>query len=124
MAAASALSHTTFRRIWCAFGLQPHRSETFKLSTDPLFVDKVQDIVGLYMSPPNRAIVLFVDEKSQIQEMDREQPVLPMAPGVPARCPHTYVRHGTTSPFAALALATGATIGNSSKRHRAPHQPS
>ena len=76
------LSHTTIRRIWSAFGLQPHRSETFKLSPDPLFVDKVQDIVGLYMSPPSRALVLCVDEKSQIQALDREQPVLPMAPGV------------------------------------------
>ena len=80
MAAETGLSHTTIRRIWSAFGLQPHRSETFKLSTDPLFVDKVQDIVGLYMSPPNRAVVLCVDEKSQIQALDREQPVLPMAP--------------------------------------------
>jgi putative transposase len=80
MAAVTGLSHTTIRRIWTAFGLQPHRSETFKISTDPLFVDKVQDIVGLYMAPPNRAIVLCVDEKTQIQAPDREQPVLPMAP--------------------------------------------
>jgi putative transposase len=83
MAAEIGLSHTTIRRIWAAFGLQPHRSQTFKLSTDPLFVDKVQDIVGLYMAPPNRAVVLCVDEKSQIQALDREQPVIPMAPGVP-----------------------------------------
>ena len=89
MAAETGLSHTTIRRIWNAFGLQPHRSETFKLSTDPLFVDKVQDIVGLYMSPPNRAVVLCVDEKSQIQALDREQPVLPMAPGVAERRTHT-----------------------------------
>ena len=82
MAAATGLSHTTIRRIWIAFGLQPHRSATFKLSTDPLFVDKGQDIVGLSMSPPNRAIVLCVDEKSRIQALDRERPVLPMAPGV------------------------------------------
>src|SRR3546814_20983884 len=119
MAAKSGLSHTTSRRSWGAFGLQPHRSETFKLSTDPLFVDKVQDIVGLYMSPPNRAIGLCVDEKSQIQALDREQPVLPMAPGVPERRTHTYVRNGTTSLFAALDIATGAVIGKCYKRHRA-----
>jgi putative transposase len=119
MAAATGLSHTTIRRIWAAFGLQPHRSETFKLSTDPLFVDKVQDIVGLYMAPPNRAIVLCVDEKSQIQALDREQPVLPMAPGVAERRTHTYIRHGTTSLFAALDIATGAVIGKCYKRHRA-----
>ena len=119
MATNSGLSHTTIRRIWRAFGLQPHRSETFKLSTDPLFVDKVQDIVGLYMSPPDRAIVLCVDEKSQIQALDREQPVLPMAPGIPERRTHTYVRNGTTSLFAALDVATGAVIGRCYKRHRA-----
>lgn len=119
MAAATGLSHTTIRRIWNAFGLQPHRSETFKLSTDPLFVDKVQDIVGLYLSPPNRAIVLCVDEKSQIQALDREQPVLPMVPGMAERRTHTYVRHGTTSLFAALDIATGAVIGKCYKRHRA-----
>ena len=119
MAAEAGLSHTTIRRIWGAFGLQPHRSETFKLSTDPLFVDKVQDIVGLYMSPPNRAVVLCVDEKSQIQALDREQPVLPMAPGVPERRTHSYIRNGTTSLFAALDIATGAVIGKCYKRHRA-----
>lgn len=118
MAAEIGLSHTTIRRIWSAFGLQPHRAETFKLSTDPLFVDKVRDIVGLYMSPPNRAIVLCVDEKSQIQALDREQPVLPMAPGVPERRTHTYLRNGTTSLFAALDIATGAVIGKCYKRHR------
>ncbi|MET3663060.1 putative transposase [Aquamicrobium ahrensii] len=91
MASATGLSHTTIRRIWAAFGLQPHRSETFKLSADPLFVDKMQDIVGLYMSPPTRAVVLCVDEKSQIQALDREQPVLPMVPGVPERRTHTYI---------------------------------
>ncbi|MGZ2478801.1 IS630 family transposase [Sinorhizobium medicae] len=117
--AEMGLSHTTIRRIWAAFGLQPHRSETFKLSTDPLFVDKVHDIVGLYLSPPNRAIVLCVDEKSQIQALDREQPVLPMAPGVAERRTHTYTRHGTTSLFAALDIATGAVIGKCYKRHRA-----
>ena len=107
MAGATGFSHTTIRRIWTAFGLQPHRSQTFKLSSDPLFVDKVRDIVGLYLSPPNRALVLSVDEKSQIQALDREQPVLPMMPGVPERRTHNYVRHGTTSLFAALDVASG-----------------
>ena len=88
-----------------AFGLQPHRSQTFKLSNDPLFVDKVRDIVGLYLSPPNRALVLSIDEKSQIQALDREQPVLPMMPGVPERRTHSYVRHGTTSLFAAHSMS-------------------
>lgn len=117
MATATGYSHTTIRRIWNAFGLQPHRSETFKLSSDPLFVDKVRDIVGLYLSPPNRALVLSVDEKSQIQALDREQPVL--MPGVPERRTHSYVRHGTTSLFAALDIATGFVIGKCYKRHRA-----
>ena len=119
MAKEMGLSHTTIRRIWTAFGLQPHRSETFKLSSDPLFVDKVRDIVGLYLSPPNRALVLCVDEKSQIQALDREQPVLPMMPGVPERWTYNYVRHGTTSLFAALDVATGSVIGKCYKRHRA-----
>jgi transposase len=100
MATATGFSHTTIRRIWTAFGLQPHRSQTFKLSSDPLFVDKVRYIVGLYLSPPNRALVLSVDEKSQIQALDREQPVLPMMPGIPEGRTYSYVRHGTTSPFA------------------------
>ena len=99
--------------------MQPHRSETFKLSSDPLFVDKVRDIVGLYLSPPNRALVLSVDEKSQIQALDREQPVLPMMPGIPERRTHSYVRHGTTSLFAALDVASGFVIGKCYKRHRA-----
>jgi len=119
MAAATGFSHTTIRRMWAAFGLQPHRSETFKLSSDPLFVDKVRDIVGLYLSPPNRALVLSVDEKSQIQALDREQPVLPMMPGMPERRTHSYVRHGTTSLFAALDVASGFVIGKCYKRHRA-----
>lgn len=119
MAKQTGLSHTTIRRIWNAFGLQPHRSETFKLSSDPLFVDKVRDVVGLYMSPPDRALVLCVDEKSQIQALDREQPVLPMMPGMPERRTHNYVRHGTTSLFAALDVATGFVIGKCYKRHRA-----
>ena len=119
MAKEIGLSHTTIRRIWTAFGLQPHRSETFKVSTDPLFVDKVRDIVGLYLSPPDRALVLCVDEKSQIQALDREQPVLPLMPGVPERRTHNYVRHGTTSLFAALDVASGFVIGKCYKRHRA-----
>jgi transposase len=119
MATETGFSHTTIRRIWNAFGLQPHRTETFKLSSDPLFVDKVRDIVGLYLSPPNRALVLSVDEKSQIQALDREQPVLPMMPGVPERRTHSYVRHCTTSLFAALDIASGFVIGKCYKRHRA-----
>jgi len=119
MAAATGHSHTTIRRMWNAFGLQPHRAETFKLSSDPLFVDKVRDIVGLYLSPPTHALVLCVDEKSQIQALDREQPVLPMMPGMPERRTHSYVRHGTTSLFAALDIATGSVIGKCYKRHRA-----
>ena len=119
MAAQTGFSHTTIRRMWTAFGLQPHRSENFKLSTDPLFVDKVRDIIGLYLSPPTRAIVLSVDEKSQIQALDREQPVLPMMPGIPERRTHSYLRHGTTSLFAALDIASGFVIGKCYKRHRA-----
>ena len=119
MAMETGFSHTTIRRIWNAFGLQPHRTETFKLSRDPLFVDKVRDIVGLYLSPPTRALVLSVDEKSQIQALDREQPVLPMMPGMPERRTHSYVRHGTTSLFAALDIASGFVIGKCYKRHRA-----
>ena len=119
MAKASGLSHTTIRRIWTAFGLQPHRTETFQLSGDPLFVEKVRDIIGLYLSPPDRAVVLCVDEKSQIQALDRTQPVLPMRPGIAERRTHTYVRHGTTSLFAALDVATGFVIGKCYKRHRA-----
>ena len=119
MARESGLSHTTIRRIWAAFSVQPHRSETFKLSGDPLFVDKVRDIIGLYLSPPDRALVLCVDEKSQIQALDRSQPVLPMLPGMPERCTHDYKRHGTTSLFAALDVATGRVIGKCYRRHRA-----
>jgi transposase len=119
MAAETGFSHTTIRRMWAAFCLQPHRSQTFQLSSDALFVDKVRDIVGLYLSPPNRAIVLSIDEKSQIQALDREQPVLPMMPGMPERRTHSYVRHGTTSLFAALDAASGFVIGKCYKRHRA-----
>jgi transposase len=119
MAKASGLSVSTVQRIWRAFGLQPHRVETFKLSTDPDFVAKVRDVVGLYMSPPERAIVLCVDEKSQIQALDRSQPMLPMRPGQPSRMTHDYKRHGTTSLFAALDIATGRVIGKCYGRHRA-----
>lgn len=119
MAKASGLSVSTVQRIWRAFGLQPHRMETFKLSTDPDFVGKVRDVVGLYVSPPEHAIVLCVDEKSQIQALDRSQPMLPMRPGQPARRSHDYKRHGTTSLFAALDIATGQVIGKCFGRHRA-----
>jgi transposase len=119
MAKASGLSVSSVQRIWRAFGLQPHRIETFKLSTDPDFVAKVRDVVGLYMSPPERAIVLCVDEKSQIQALDRSQPMLPMRPGQPERRSHDYKRHGTTSLFAALNIATGVVIGKCYTRHRA-----
>ncbi len=118
MAGATGFSYTTIRRIWAAFELQLHRSETFKLSSDPLFVDKVRDIVGLYLSAPNRALVLSADEKSQIQALDREQPVLPMMPGVPERRTHSYVRHGTTSLFAALDVASGFVIDKYYKQHQ------
>jgi transposase len=115
MAEASGLSVST----WRAFGLQPHRLETFKLSTDPDFVAKVRDVVGLYVSPPEHAVVLCVDEKSQIQALDRSQPMLPMRPGQPARRSHDYKRHGVTSLFAALDIATGKVIGQCFPRHRA-----
>mgnify|MGYP000408631318 CR=1 FL=1 len=118
MAKDSGLSVSSVQRIWRAFGLQPHRSETFKLSTDPLFIDKVRDVVGLYLDPPARALVLCVDEKSQIQALDRSQPVLPMRPGQIERQTHDYKRHGTTSLFAALNTATGDVIGKCYKRHR------
>ena len=119
MARASGISATTVHRIWDAFGLQPHRSETFKLSSDPLFVDKVRDVIGLYLDPPDRALVLCVDEKSQIQALDRTQPVLPMRPGQAERRTHDYKRHGTTTLFAALDVATGAVIASCMRRHRA-----
>jgi transposase len=119
MAAATGMSQSAISRIWRAFGLQPHRAETFKLSRDPLFVDKVRDVVGLYLDPPERALVLCVDEKSQIQALDRSQPVLPMMPGVPERRSHDYVRSGTTTLFAALDTATGKVIGSLHRRHRA-----
>lgn len=119
MAKASGLSVSTVQRVWRAFGLQPHRMETFKLSSDPIFVAKVRDVGGLYVSPPEHAIVLCVDEKSQIQALDRSQPMLPMRPGQAARRSHDYRRHGTTSLFAALDIATGRIIGKCYGRHRA-----
>jgi len=119
MAKASGVSTSTVHRIWRAFSLQPHRSETFKLSTDPLFVEKVRDIVGLYLNPPDRALVLCVDEKSQIQALDRTQPLLPMRPGQAERRTHDYKRHGTTSLFAALDVKAGTIIGKCMARHRA-----
>jgi transposase len=118
MAKASGVHRSTVSRIWRAFGLQPHRSETFKLSSDPQFVEKVRDIVGLYLAPPEHAAVLCVDEKSQIQALDRTQPLLPMRPGQIERRTHDYVRHGTTSLFAALDIATGKVIGQCYRRHR------
>ena len=117
MARAVGYAPSTIHRLWRAFGLQPHRSEAFKLSNDPLFVEKVRDIVGLYMAPPERALVLCVDEKSQIQALDRTQPV-PMRPGQVERRSHDYTRHGTTSLFAALDIATGAVIGRCYPQHR------
>src|SRR3954466_15152576 len=119
LAQESGLSRSTISRIWRAFGLQPHRSETFKLSKDPLFIDKVRDIVGLYLNPPDRALVLCVDEKSQIQALDRPQPLLPLRPGQAERRSHDYKRHGTTSLFAALDVKAGTIIGQCMARHRA-----
>jgi len=119
MAKAVGHSPSTIHRIWQAFGLQPHRSETFKLSSDPLFVEKVRDIVGLYLSPPERAVVLCVDEKSQVQALDRTQPLLPMRPGQAERRTHDCTRHGTTSLFAALDVQAGTVIGKCMRRHRA-----
>ena len=119
MAEAVGHSPSTIHRMWQAFGLQPHRSETFKLSSDPLFVEKVGDIVGLYLSPPERAVVLCVDEKSQVQALDRTQPLLPMRPGQAERRTHDYTRHGTTSLFAALDVKAGTVIGKCMRRHRA-----
>lgn len=112
------LPPTTIHRIWQAFSLQPHRVDHFRLSNDPRFVDKVVDIVGLYMSPPAHAVVLCVDEKSQIQALERNQPVLPMQPGRPEQRTHGYTRHGTTTLFAALNVATGEVIGSLHRRHR------
>ncbi|MGH9928626.1 MAG: IS630 family transposase [Pyrinomonadaceae bacterium] len=118
LAKACGLSRTSVHRIWRAFALAPHRSETFKLSNDPLFIEKVRDIVGLYMNPPDKALVLCVDEKSQIQALDRTQPILPMRPGQVERRTFDYKRNGTTSLFAALNTRTGKIIGQTYPRHR------
>lgn len=118
MSAETGVSQPTVHRIWRAYGLKPHLEETFKVSTDPEFVDKVHDIVGLYMNPPDRAVVLCVDEKSQIQALNRTQPGLPLNPGKPTTRTHDYKRNGTTSLFAALDIATGEVIGRLKRRHR------
>ncbi|HEX6023550.1 MAG TPA: IS630 family transposase [Solirubrobacter sp.] len=119
MADATGLSQTAISKMWRAFGLQPHRVEHWKLSKDPLFVEKVRDVVGLYLDPPERAVVLCVDEKSQIQALDRTAPTLPMLPATPARASHDYKRSGTSTLFAALEVATGKVIGSLHARHRA-----
>ena len=119
MAAESGLSKSTVGRIWKAFGLKPHQVDTFKLSNDPQFIDKVRDVVGLYLDPPEKALVLCVDEKSQIQALDRSAPVLPMMPGMPERRTHDYFRNGITTLFAALDVASGQIIGSIHRRHRA-----
>lgn len=118
LAKATGLSRMTISRIWHAFGLQPHRTDTFKLSPDPLLIEKVRDIVGLYINPPDHALILCVDEKTQIQALDRTQPLLPMRPGQLERRTHDYRRHGTTSLFAALELRTNKVIAQLKRRHR------
>ena len=118
MARDQGISPATVQRIWQKHHLQPHRVESFKFSTDPQFVAKVRDIVGLYLNPPDKAIVLSVDEKSQIQALDRTQPILPLRPGIPERQTHDYERHGTTTLFAALDVAVGKVIGDCQSRHR------
>ena len=118
MAKAQGLSRMTVHRIWKQHGLQPHRVETFKLSRDPHFVEKLRDVVGLYLDPPDKALVLAVDEKSQIQALDRTAPLLPLRPGIPARQTHDYKRHGTTTLFAALSMLDGKVIGECLPRHR------
>lgn len=119
MAKATGMSQPTVSRIWKAFGLKPWLEDTFKLSSDPLFIDKVRDIVGLYMNPPERAVVICVDEKTQVQALDRTQPVFPLLPGTPERRSHDYVRHGTIDLYAALNLTTGMVIHQLTNRHRA-----
>jgi transposase len=118
MAAATGMSQSAVSRIWRAFGLRPHQTEAFKLSPDPQFIDKVRDIVALYLNPPEAAVVLCVDEKSQIQALDRSAPVLPLMPGVPQRRSHDYIRHGTTNLYAALDVASGQVISEMTPRHR------
>jgi transposase len=119
MARATGMSQTAISRIWRAFGLKPHLVQTWKLSTDPQFIDKVRDVVGLYLNPPQAAVVLCVDEKSQIQALDRTAPILPLMPGTPQRRTHDYTRHGTTNLYAALNLASGMVIAQLTDRHRA-----
>jgi transposase len=119
MASEVGLTQSAVLRIWQAFGLQPHRQDRWKLSKDPLFIDKVRDVVGLYLNPPERAVVLCVDEKSQIQALDRTAPILPMLPGTPQRATHDYKRSGTSSLYAALDITTGKVIGKLHSRHRA-----
>jgi transposase len=119
MAECSGLSRSTIGRIWKAFHLKPHVADTFKLSSDPLFIEKVYDVVGLYLNPPEHAVVLCADEKSQVQALDRSQPVLPMMPGMPEKRTHDYVRHGTVDLFAAFDIATGLVIAKTYKCHRA-----
>jgi transposase len=119
MAAEAGVSRSTVGRIWRAFSLKPHLVDTFKLSSDPLFIEKVRDVVGLYLDPPERALVLCVDEKTQIQALDRSAPVLPMMPGMPERRTHDYARYGVTTLFAAFDVATGQVIGSLHRRHRA-----
>ncbi len=119
MADRTGLSASTIGRIWKAFGLKPHRTDGFKLSNDPLFVEKVYDIVGLYLDPPESAVVLSVDEKSQVQALSRSQPAFPMMPGMPEKRTHDYFRHGTTSLFAAMNVADGTVIASTHRRHRA-----
>ncbi len=118
MARSAGIGVSSVQRIWRAHGLKPHLVKTFKLSNDPRFVEKLRDVVGLYISPPERALVLSVDEKTQIQALDRTQPGLPMKKGRAGTMTHDYKRHGTTTLFAALSVATGAVIGQCSKRHR------
>jgi transposase len=118
MAAAQGVSDSTVHRIWKVHRLQPHRMEHFKMSRDPRFPEKVRDIVGLYLNPPDKALVLCVDEKSQVQALDRTQPVLPLRPGIPERQTHDYERHGTTTLFAALNVLDGTVIGQCLPRHR------
>jgi transposase len=113
------MSQTAVSKIWRAFGLKPHRVEDFKLSPDPLFIDKVRDVVGLYLNPPEAAVVLCVDEKTQVQALDRSAPILPLLPGTPARQTHDYKRNGTTNVYAALDVASGQVIADLAPRHRA-----
>jgi transposase len=119
MAQAVGMNQTAVSRVWRAFGLKPHMAESFKLSPDPQFIDKVRDIVGLYLNPPDAAVVLCVDEKSQIQALDRTAPILPLMPGVPQRRTHDYKRNGITNLYAALDVASGNVIANVTARHRA-----